>query len=68
MGAEEAVIVETVTLDPARKKTDEPVCHGRWAMQLPWPVNLFRLVEAIGGFWYEHSRERKRRARETSQT
>jgi N-carbamoylputrescine amidase len=66
LGAEEGVIVENVILDPARKTDAEPSCRGRWAMDVPWTANLFRVVEAIGGAWYNLSSERKKRAREIS--
>ncbi len=63
---EEAVIVEDITLDPARKTGEQPQCHGHWSMKLPWAINLFRLVEAVGGMWYSMSSDRKKRAREIS--
>ena len=66
LGAEEKVIVEDVTLDPARKTRVAPRTHGRWAMELPWKVNAFRFVEFCGELWYSMSAERKRRAREIS--
>ncbi len=66
LGAEEKVIVEDVTLDPARKTRVAPRTHGRWAMELPWKVNAFRFVEFCGEIWYSMSAERKRRAREIS--
>lgn len=62
MGDEEGVIVETVTLDPRHKRREPPPCHGYWARELPAIVNLFRTVGAIGGAWYRHSAERRRRA------
>ena len=66
LGGEEGVIVQDVTLDPARKTDARPVCSGRWAMKEPAAINLFRLVEASGSTWYRFSGERKRRAREIS--
>jgi N-carbamoylputrescine amidase len=66
LGGEEGVIVEEVTLDPSRKTGVRPTCYGRWSMKMPWVMNQFRLIEAMGGAWYRHSGERKRRAREIS--
>jgi len=63
---EEGVIVEDVTLDPARKTGTPPTGHGRWSHKVPWQMNQFRLFEFIGGLSYRHSSERKRRAREIS--
>lgn len=73
MGDEEGVIVEDVTLDPSRKIKTPPQCYGRYSMEIPVsPIMsslraiMFPLVEAIGGFWYSHSSERKRRANRIS--
>jgi len=66
LGTEEGVIVEEVTLDPSRKTGVQPACYGRWSMKMPWVMNQFRLIEALGSAWYKHSDERKRRAREIS--
>jgi N-carbamoylputrescine amidase len=66
LGEEEGVIVADVTLDPSRKTTTCPTCHGRWSRKMPWAMNQFRLIEAAGSAWYKHSSERKRRAREIS--
>ena len=66
LGAEEGVIVEVVTMDPARKTDAELSCRGYWARDVPWVLKLFRVVEAIGGVWYGLSGERKRRARQVS--
>jgi len=64
LGDEEGVIVEEVTLDPSRKTSTCPTCYGRWSMKMPWVMNQFRLIEAMGSAWYKLSSERKRRARE----
>jgi len=66
LGDEEGVIVEEVTLDPTCKKNVQPLCYGRWSMKMPWVMNQFRVIEAIGRTWYRFSGERKRRAREIS--
>ena len=66
LGGEEAVIVEEVILDPARKTGIKPTCSGRWARKEPWVINIFRLVEAMGSTWYRMSDERRRRALEIS--
>lgn len=66
LGDREGIIVEDVTLDPARKTNVAPTCLGRWALDVPWAINTFRLIEAVGGAWYNHSSERKKRAREIS--
>jgi N-carbamoylputrescine amidase len=66
LGAEQGVIVEDVTLDPARKKTHLPARRGRWALDVPWAASLFQLVEAAGGLWYRRSAKRRRRARAIS--
>lgn len=66
LGAEEGVIVDDVTLDPSRKSGARPSRHGRWAMKVPWAMNQFRLIEAVGGMSYRLSVERRRRAREIS--
>lgn len=66
LGKEEGVIVEEVTLDPSRKTDERPACRGRWSRKVPWAMNQFRIIEAIGGMSYRLSRERKRRAREIS--
>jgi len=67
LGSDEGVIVEKVTLDPARKTGACPECHGRWAREVPAAINLWRLVEAMGAAWYRLSGERRRRALEVSQ-
>jgi N-carbamoylputrescine amidase len=66
LGSEEGVIVEEVTLDPTRKTNLQPQCFGRWAFEVPWAMNQFRLIEATGKAWYKFSGERKCRAREIS--
>jgi N-carbamoylputrescine amidase len=66
LGDEEGVIVEDVTLDPARKTCSWPRCHGRWSIKEPLAMNGLVVVEAMGRAWYARSAERKRRAREIS--
>lgn len=63
---EEGVLVDEVTLDPSRKTGTKPLTCGRWSQELPWSINTFRLVEALGRSWYRRSWERKRRAMEIS--
>lgn len=63
LGDEEGVVVEEVRLDPARRKEEVPPPRGRWAFQVPWAMNQFRLIEAVGRASYRLSRERRRRAR-----
>jgi N-carbamoylputrescine amidase len=64
--ADEAVIVEDVTLDPSRKTNRLPECYGRWAVKERIPVMLPQAIEAMGTAWYSLSLERKRRARRIS--
>jgi N-carbamoylputrescine amidase len=66
LGDGEGVIVEEVVLDPRRKTGLRPPCYGRWSRKMPWVMNQFRLIEAMGSAWYRHSGERRRRAREIS--
>ncbi len=68
LGKEEGVIVEDVTLDPARKTGTIPTFRGRWSHEVPWQMNQFRLFEFLGGLSYRFNGERKRRAREISST
>lgn len=63
LGNEERVIIEEVTLDPARKIRKPPRCYGRWALEGPWFKNGARVIEALGRLWYTLSFERKKRAR-----
>jgi len=66
LGDEEGVLIEDVVLDPERKTSEMPPVHGRWAREMPWKSNLFRVVEAAGSIWYRHNKERKRRVVEIS--
>jgi N-carbamoylputrescine amidase len=67
LGADEGVIVEDITLNPALKKKAPPTTHGRWSMpDIPWIMNVVVLIEAIGGVCYQFSRERKLRAKAIS--
>ena len=68
LGNEERVIVEEVTLNPARKIRKPPRCYGRWALEGPWFRNAVIGVEALGRLWYTLSLQRKRRARLISST
>lgn len=63
LGDEEGVIVEEVRMDPARRKGEVHPAGGRWAFPVPWAMNQFRLIEAVGRVYYRLSRERRRRAR-----
>ena len=63
---EEGVLVEDVTMAPALKNGAKPVTCGRWSRELPWDINLFRLIEAAGRSWYRRSSLRKRKAMEIS--
>jgi hypothetical protein len=66
---EEAVLVVNVTLDPARKRRDEPRTYGRYRWIHPGSplrdiiigIDLHRGIR-----WYERSAERKARARAVS--
>jgi len=62
LGNEERVIVEQVTLDPARKILRPPRYYGRWALKGPWFRNAVIAIEALGRLWYILSWERKRKA------
>lgn len=66
LGSEEGVIVEDVILDSTRKTGRAPARRGHWAMPEPWLMNIWRVVEAIGGLYYRSSGQRRRRAREIS--
>ncbi len=66
LGEEEGVIVEEVRLEPSRRKGVFPSARGRWAFPVPWVMNQFRLIEAVGMAYYFLSRERRRIARRTS--
>jgi N-carbamoylputrescine amidase len=68
LGDEENVIVADVLLEPGRKITKAPKCHGRWAWEGPWLRNSCLVIEAIGQLWYALSLERKRKARLISST
>jgi N-carbamoylputrescine amidase len=63
---EEGIIVEEVLIDPSRRKKMVPPPRGRWAFPVPWAMNQFRLIEAVGRASYRLSRERRRRARSVS--
>ncbi len=63
LGNEERVIVEEVTLDPARKIDKPPRYYGRWALRGPWFRNAVIAIETAGNLWYTLSSERKKRAR-----
>ncbi|MBC7248158.1 MAG: carbon-nitrogen hydrolase family protein [Actinobacteria bacterium] len=62
----EGVIVEEVTLDPARRVEAVLSLRGRWALKVPRAMNQFRFIEAAGKGFYLLSRERRRRARQVS--
>ncbi|MGQ9757520.1 MAG: carbon-nitrogen hydrolase family protein [Actinomycetota bacterium] len=63
LGDEEGVVVEEVRLDPTRRKEEIPPPRGRWAFPVPWAMNQFRFIEALGKVYYHLSGERRRRAR-----
>ncbi|MEW6552854.1 MAG: carbon-nitrogen hydrolase family protein [Actinomycetota bacterium] len=66
LGGEEGIIVEEVTLDPARRRDARPQPCGRWAIKTPWLMNQFRVIEAMGSVYYRLSRERRCRSRRIS--
>jgi N-carbamoylputrescine amidase len=68
LGEATGVIVEDVTLDPARKVAELPYTRGRWFGPAPWPTRAFVISEAVGALWYKLSAERRRRARAVSST
>lgn len=69
LGREEGVIVEDVILDPGLKKKVPPTTYGRYAMpDVHWTRKAVLVIEAIYGLGYRLSRERKRRAKEISQS
>ena len=53
---EVGVIVETVVLDPARKRKDPPQTYGRWARRMPPVASICPVIEALGGLWYHRKR------------
>ena len=63
---QEGLIVEDVTMDPARKTKVAPTPHGQWSMKMPLPMDFARVIEMAAGTWYRLSRERRRRAKEIS--
>ncbi|MBW2537885.1 MAG: carbon-nitrogen hydrolase family protein [Deltaproteobacteria bacterium] len=62
-GDEQAVLVEEVTLDPARKARRPPRSYGRWSIELPRWASVMHAIEVVGSVRYRLSRERRRRAR-----
>ncbi len=68
LGEQEGIIVEEVKLDPRRKTLFSPPPCGRWSLKVPWAMKQFVLVEAVGGFYYRVSVERRRRAKMISST
>lgn len=66
LGTKEGIIVEDVMLDPSRKTNAVPACRGRWTVDFPWGIRIWRLSETVGRVWYRLSSERKRRARDIS--
>jgi N-carbamoylputrescine amidase len=69
LGSEEGVIVEDVIIDPALKKRTPPATYGRYAMPGGhWTRWIVLLIEATYGLCYRLSGERKRRARQISQS
>jgi N-carbamoylputrescine amidase len=65
-GSQEGILVEEISLDPARKVSTPPKTYGRWAVRLPWPERLFPLTEALGRRYYKRSDLRRQKAREIS--
>jgi len=63
---QEGVIVEDVTLDPARKTNSATRRRGRWNRNETWSKKIFVLAEATGRIWYRFKRERKQKARAIS--
>jgi N-carbamoylputrescine amidase len=66
LGDEEAVIVDDVILDPARKSEEPPTCYGRWAWEGHWVRNSIQITETLGRLNYTLNSVRKKRAREIS--
>lgn len=62
---EEAVIVGQVTLDPDRKKQTQPPKYSRYIYPGPVGREVFRLLEAAGGWSYTFSALRKQKAGST---
>ena len=60
---QEAVIVANVTLDPARKKKDKTVRHGKmWAPPVPWYAFLWPMTQKPGEKEYPKDPRRKKKA------
>lgn len=59
MQREEGIVVETVLLDPDRKKKELPRSYGRWARRMPVAAGLCPWIEALGEAWYRRSGKRK---------
>ncbi|MBN1259070.1 MAG: glycine--tRNA ligase, partial [Anaerolineae bacterium] len=66
LGKEAGIIVETVTLDPARKVHTLPARRDRWARCEPAGKWMFAGIEALGRALYAASRKRRRSARAIS--
>jgi len=65
---QEAVIVANVTLDPARKKKDKTVRHGKiWALPVPWYAFLWPMTQKPGEKEYPKNPRRKKKAITISQ-
>jgi N-carbamoylputrescine amidase len=60
---QEGVVVEDVTLDPARKTRQKaPRAHGRWTAAMPWWAFIWPLTQRMGERSYNKNRNRVQRA------
>lgn len=66
---QEAILVESVTMDPVlkvRKLPKEATLHGRWIGPVSWDFKLFWIVEAMGQRSYDKNTGRREKARTMS--
>lgn len=68
LGEEEGIIVADVHLDPNRKKTALPKCHGKmWAMPVPWYAFIWPMTQKTGEKAYNKSQVRPVKAKSRSE-
>jgi N-carbamoylputrescine amidase len=63
---QEAILVEDVTMDPARKVRklpQEASVYGRWNGPVPWDFKMFWIVEALGHLSYRRNPRRREMAK-----
>jgi hypothetical protein len=66
LSEQEAILVEDVTIDPARKVRrlpHEATRYGRWMGSVPWDFKMFWIVEALGNRSYSYNARRREKAK-----